>query len=78
MCINREVLQVAQTNGCLTKVEKKLMRRATSFQSLEMGSLLSWNVRGLNGPNKQKEVKLLCNQEQVGLVGLLETKLKKE
>lgn len=30
----------------------------------------------MNAPNKQKEVKLLCNEERVGLVGLLETKIK--
>lgn len=43
---------------------------------LEMVSILSWNVRGLNAPNKQKEIKLLCNEERVGLIGLLETKVK--
>ncbi|XP_070021784.1 uncharacterized protein [Nicotiana sylvestris] len=31
---------------------------------------------GIHIPNKQKEVKLLCNEERVGLVGLLETKIK--
>ena len=33
-------------------------------------------MRGLNGLNKQKEVKLLCNENNVGLIGLLETKIK--
>lgn len=41
-----------------------------------MDSYLIWNVRGLNGPNKQKEVKLLCNKMNVGIVGLVENKLK--
>lgn len=41
-----------------------------------MVNLLCWNVRGLNGPNKQKEVKLICNNEKVGMIGLLETKIK--
>lgn len=42
-----------------------------------MVKILSWNARGLNAPNKQKEVKLLYNSEQVGLVGLLKTKIKR-
>ncbi|KAK4723752.1 hypothetical protein R3W88_026531 [Solanum pinnatisectum] len=42
-----------------------------------MISLLRWNVRGLNGPNKQNEVKLLCNKQQLGLISLLKTKIKK-
>lgn len=55
----------------------KEMWEAISLLSLRMGSLLSWNVRGLNAPTKQKEVKLLYNMEEIGLVGLLETKIKK-
>lgn len=43
-----------------------------------MVNLIVWNVRGLNGPNKQEEVKLLCNNEEVGLIGLLENKVRKE
>ncbi|KAH0696002.1 hypothetical protein KY289_013484 [Solanum tuberosum] len=46
------------------------------YPILRIVNMLSWNVRGLNGPNKQKEVKLLCSEEHVGLVGLLETKIK--
>lgn len=41
-----------------------------------MASLLSWNVRGLNTPNKKKEAKRLCSMKEVGLAGLLETKKK--
>lgn len=43
-----------------------------------MDNLLCWNVRGLNAPNKQKEIKhkLLCNKKNVGFVGLVETKIK--
>lgn len=37
---------------------------------------MCWNVRGMNSPNKQKEIKLLCNAGNIGLVGLLETKVK--
>ncbi|WMV41405.1 hypothetical protein MTR67_034790 [Solanum verrucosum] len=42
-----------------------------------MDNILFWNVRGLNGPNKKKEVQLLCNGEAVGLVGLAKNKNKK-
>lgn len=41
-----------------------------------MVNLLCWNIWGLNGPSKQKEVKLLCKETRVGLMGLLETKVK--
>ncbi|KAJ8419453.1 hypothetical protein Cgig2_030899 [Carnegiea gigantea] len=41
-----------------------------------MDNLTSWNVRGLNWPNKQAEVKLFLQSNKVGLVGLLETKVK--
>ncbi|XP_075076769.1 uncharacterized protein LOC142163387 [Nicotiana tabacum] len=34
------------------------------FLNWGIDSLLSWNDRGLNAPNKQKEVKLLCNVEK--------------
>lgn len=43
---------------------------------LLMDNLLVWNVRGLNGPNKQKEVKLLRNRVKAGIVGIVETKIK--
>lgn len=46
------------------------------FLSQGMVNILGWNVRGRNGSNKQKEVKLLSNEEQVELIGLLETKIK--
>lgn len=41
-----------------------------------MVKLLTWNVRGYNAPNKQKEVKFICNEEKIRLLGLLETKVK--
>ncbi|XP_060196348.1 uncharacterized protein LOC132625797 [Lycium barbarum] len=41
-----------------------------------MVKMISWNVRDLNGLNKQKEVKILCNKQEAGLVGLLETRIK--
>ncbi|XP_060182554.1 uncharacterized protein LOC132612270 [Lycium barbarum] len=41
-----------------------------------MLKVMNWNTRGLNGLNKQKEVKIFCNEQEVGLIGLLETKIK--
>ncbi|KAG5621778.1 hypothetical protein H5410_006996 [Solanum commersonii] len=52
-----------------TRVDKKAVEviwEAKQLKSLGMVNLLSWNVRGLNSPNKQKEVKLLCNEERDG------------
>ena len=43
-----------------------------------MTSIASWNVRGLNWPNKQEDVKLFLQQNNVGLIGLLETKVKRQ
>lgn len=36
-----------------------------------------WNVRGLNKVNKQKEMNLFMHNSNVGLFGLLETKIKR-
>ena len=41
-----------------------------------MTNLVSWNIRGLNWPNKQEEVKIFQCTNKVGLLGLLETKIK--
>lgn len=41
-----------------------------------MDNILVWNVRGLNRPQKQKEVRDFLLQQKAGLVCLLETKLK--
>ena len=37
---------------------------------------LCWNVRGLNQWEKQVEVKQLIERQQIGLVALLETRIK--
>jgi len=39
-------------------------------------SIAAWNIRGLNWPNKQEEVKIFLNTHSIGLIGLLETKVK--
>lgn len=38
--------------------------------------LLSWNIRGLNNPNKIKEIKQYLESNHVCLVGLMETRVK--
>lgn len=53
------------------------MRVVELFRYLGMVRIMCWNIRGLNAPNKQREVKSLCRNEEVGLVGLLETKVKR-
>jgi len=41
-----------------------------------MSHIASWNVTGLNWPNKQEDVKLFLQLKNVCLIGLLETKIK--
>ena len=41
-----------------------------------MDNIVSWNIRGLNWPNKQEDLKLFLRMNKVGLIGLLETKVK--
>ena len=41
-----------------------------------MANIVSWNIRGLNWPNKQEDVKIFMHRNKVGLIGLLETKVK--
>ena len=43
-----------------------------------MDNILVWNIRGLNSPNKQEDIQVFLNKERVGLVALLETKVKQE
>jgi len=55
---------------------KKVNVGGQTITNLGMMIILSWKVRGLNVPNKQIEVKILCNEEKVSLISLLETKIK--
>ncbi|XP_074283519.1 uncharacterized protein LOC141608065 [Silene latifolia] len=41
-----------------------------------MDSIGSWNVRGINGINKQLDVKKNLHQNNIGLYGLVKTKVK--
>jgi len=43
-----------------------------------MNSIVSRNIRGLNWPNKQEDIRPFLHNNKVGLLGLLETKVKKE
>ena len=43
-----------------------------------MNSIIVWNIRGLNSSNKQEDIKLFSKKQGVGLVTLVETKVKKE
>ena len=43
-----------------------------------MARICSWNIRGLNGPNKQEDVKIFLHEKNIGLVGLLEIKVKEK
>lgn len=54
------------------------MEEALSYLQEGMDSILNWNTRGLNAPNKQKEIKILCTNKNIGMKSLLETKVKAE
>jgi len=41
-----------------------------------MDNIANWNVRGLNHPNKQEDVKLFLTKSKIGLVGPMETKVR--
>lgn len=41
-------------------------------------NILTWNVKGLNGPRKQKEVRNFLQRNKIGMCCLVETKIKKE
>jgi len=41
-----------------------------------MANLSSWNIQGLNWPNKQEEVKLFLHSHSIGVICLMETKVK--
>ena len=50
----------------------------TSLSTPSMSNIASWNVRGLNRPNKQEDVKIFLQLNDVGLVGLIETKIRQQ
>ena len=44
--------------------------------SAPMDRLCAWNIRGLNWPNKQEDLRLFLHKQQVGFMALVETKIK--
>lgn len=38
--------------------------------------LLTWNIRGLNDPNKVVEINQLIRNHKIAVIGILETKVK--
>lgn len=38
--------------------------------------LITWNIRGLNQPYKQKELKLFMRENNVSIIAILEHKIK--
>ena len=43
-----------------------------------MDDILVRNIRGVNSPNKQEDIKIFLHKQKVGLLALLETKVKEE
>ena len=43
-----------------------------------MDNIITWNIRGLNSPNKQDDIKIFLEKHRVGLVALLENKVKEK
>ncbi|KAJ8419905.1 hypothetical protein Cgig2_028769 [Carnegiea gigantea] len=43
-----------------------------------MDRICRWNIRGLNWPNKLEDVKIFFCEKKIGLVGLLDTKVKEK
>ena len=57
-------------------VSPDVLQREDS-SNLLMTHIASWNVRGLNWSNKQEDVKLFLQLNNIGLVNLIETKIKR-
>ena len=53
---------------------EKMMRMLENL--LLAVSIVSWNIKGLNSPNKQEDLMKFLYVNKVGLIGLLETKVK--
>lgn len=41
-----------------------------------MTNIVSWNIHGLNWPTKQEELNVFLHKNNIGILGLLETKVK--
>ncbi|XP_074315473.1 uncharacterized protein LOC141651673 [Silene latifolia] len=67
-----EALSNSMQKARLGLIEYRNMEKGES----SMGSCSLWNIRGLNNPTKQLEIKRFLSQNKVGICGLLETKSK--
>ncbi|KAL9691865.1 hypothetical protein QQ045_012292 [Rhodiola kirilowii] len=62
-----------------TEVKRKLKKKAKKRRSkVLMSSLASWNIRGINHPSKHAEVWHLIKKFDIGLLAVLEAKVKVE
>jgi len=43
-----------------------------------MDNIITWNIRGLNSPNKKEDITIFLETLRVGLIALLETKVKEK
>jgi len=53
-----------------------LVNHETGISHPPMDNILSWNIRGLNGLNKQEDIVLFLNENSIEMVGFLKTKVK--
>ncbi|KAJ8429362.1 LOW QUALITY PROTEIN: hypothetical protein Cgig2_033194 [Carnegiea gigantea] len=65
-----QALQVLEIAGSSANAFHR--RRGVSL----MDRICSWNIRGLNWPNKQEDVKIFLHEKRIGFISLLETKVK--
>ncbi|KAH7666191.1 DNase I-like protein [Dioscorea alata] len=57
---------------------KRWAGRAKCLPCQKIWMILSWNIRGLNNPLKQSEVKYLIVRNKVVILGILETRVKEQ
>jgi len=43
-----------------------------------MDNIVAWNIRGLNWPNKQADLRTFLHTNKIGMIGLMQTKIKVE
>lgn len=48
------------------------------FCFFQMLKIAAWNIRGLNNPLKQKEISSFVQSQRLSLIGIVETKVRKE
>ncbi|XP_062114014.1 uncharacterized protein LOC133825029 [Humulus lupulus] len=65
-----------QTENCQKQSLDGEITRGGEDLLLSMDKIMSWNVQGINSQQKQNTVKQLIVNQKIGLVGLLETRVK--